>query len=73
LGAFPGLTALTIKTFPRGPVSHQRLALERMRWPDLQLCDIIGTWVPEDELFSFIERHPLKRLTLKEVTLTSGL
>jgi hypothetical protein len=72
LGAFPGLTALTIKTFPRGPVSHQRLPLEQMRWSDLQYCDIIGTWVPENELFSFTKRHPLKRLTLKEVTLTSG-
>lgn len=72
LGAFPGLTALTIKTFPRGPVSQQRLPLEQMRWADLQFCDIIGTWVPEDELFSFTERHPLKRLTLKKVTLTSG-
>jgi hypothetical protein len=72
LGAFPGLTALTIKTFPRGPVSHQRLPLEQMRWSDLQSCDIIGTWVPENELFSFTKRHPLKRLTLKEVTLTSG-
>ena len=72
LGAFPGLTALTIKTFPRGPVSHQRLPLEQMRWSDLQFCDIIGTWVPEDELFSFTKRHPLKRLTLKEVTLTRG-
>ncbi|KAK4149573.1 hypothetical protein C8A00DRAFT_46831 [Chaetomidium leptoderma] len=62
LGAFPGLTALAIKTFPRGP----------MRWSDLQFCDIIGTWVPENELFSFTKRYPLKRLTLKEVTLTSG-
>lgn len=72
LGAFPGLTALAIKTFPRGPVSHQRLPLEQMRWSDLQFCDIISTWVPEDELFSFTESHPLKRLTLKEVRLTSG-
>jgi hypothetical protein len=72
LGAFPGLTALTIKTFPRGPISHQRLPLEQMRWSGLQFCDIIGTWVPEDELFSFTKRHPLKRLTLREVTLTSG-
>ncbi|KAK4096876.1 hypothetical protein N658DRAFT_457899 [Parathielavia hyrcaniae] len=72
LGAFPGLTTLTIRTFPRGPISHQRLPLEQMRWSDLQFCDIIGTWVPEDELFSFTKRHPLKHLTLKEVTLTSG-
>ncbi|KAL2169444.1 hypothetical protein VTG60DRAFT_6073 [Thermothelomyces hinnuleus] len=72
LGAFPGLTTLTIRTFPRGPISYQRLPLQQMRWSDLQFCDIMGTWVPEDELFGFTERHPLKCLTLKEVTLTSG-
>ncbi|KAL2166205.1 hypothetical protein VTG60DRAFT_3120 [Thermothelomyces hinnuleus] len=72
LGAFPGLTTLTIKTFPRGSINHQRLPLQQMRWSDLQFCDIIGTWVPENELFDFAERHPLKRLTLKQVTLTSG-
>jgi hypothetical protein len=72
LGAFPGLTTLTVKTFPRGPIYHQRLPLQQMQWSDLQFCDIIGTWVPENELFNFIERHPLKRLTLKDVNLTSG-
>lgn len=72
LGAFPGLTTLTIKTFPRASIYHQRLPLQQMRWSELQFCDIIGTWVPEDDLFGFTERHPLKRLTLKEVKLTSG-
>ncbi|KAL2143197.1 hypothetical protein VTI28DRAFT_275 [Corynascus sepedonium] len=72
LGAFPSLTTLTIKTFPRGSINHQRLPLPQMRWSDLQFCDIVGTWVPENELFDFTKRHPLKRLTLKQVTLTSG-
>ncbi|KAL2168373.1 hypothetical protein VTG60DRAFT_7352 [Thermothelomyces hinnuleus] len=72
LGAFPRLTTLTIKTFPRGSINHQRLPLQQMRWSDLQFCDIVGTWAPENELFDFMERHPLKRLTLKQVTLTSG-
>ncbi|KAK3312478.1 hypothetical protein B0H66DRAFT_399352 [Apodospora peruviana] len=72
LSAFPGLTTLTVKTFPAGPIYHQRLPLQQMQWSDLQFCDIIGTWVPEDELFNFIKRHPLKRLTLKDVNLTSG-
>jgi hypothetical protein len=72
LGAFPGLTTLTIRTFPRGPINHQRLPLQQMRWSNLQFCDIIGTWVPENELFGFTEHHPLNRLTLKQVTLTSG-
>jgi hypothetical protein len=73
LGAFPRLTTLTIRTIPRGPINHQRLPLQQMRWPDLQFCDIISAWVPEDELFGFTERHhPLDCLTLKQVTLTSG-
>ncbi|KAK4243059.1 hypothetical protein C7999DRAFT_45040 [Corynascus novoguineensis] len=72
LAAFPGLTTLTIKTFPRGSINHQRLPLQQMRWSDLQFCDIIGTWVPENELFDFTKGHPLKRLALKQVTLTSG-
>ena len=72
LGTFPELITLTIRTFPRGPISHQQLPLQQMRWSDLQFCDIIGTWVPENELFGFTERHPLKRLTLKDVRLTSG-
>jgi hypothetical protein len=72
LGAFPGLTALTIRTFPRGPINHQRLPLQQMRWSDLQFCDIVGTWVPENELFGFTEYHSLNRLSLKHVTLTSG-
>ncbi|KAK3312468.1 hypothetical protein B0H66DRAFT_633205 [Apodospora peruviana] len=72
LGNFPGLTTLTIKTFPRGPIYHQRLPLQQMQWSNLQFCEIIGTWLPENELFNFIERHPLKRLALKDVNLTSG-
>jgi hypothetical protein len=72
LGAFPRLTTLAIRTFPRGSISDQRLPLQQMRLPDLQFCDIVGTWVPENELFGFTERHPLKRLTLKQVTLTTG-
>lgn len=72
LDAFPGLTTLTIRTFPHGPVHHQRLPLQQMRWSNLQFCDIVGAWVTEDELFGFTERHPLERLTLKQVTLTSG-
>jgi hypothetical protein len=72
LGAFPGLTTLSIRTFPRGPINHQRLPLQQMRWSDLQFCDIVDTWVPENELFGFTEQHPLKRLTLKQVKLTSG-
>jgi hypothetical protein len=72
LGAFPGLTTLSIRTFPRGPINHQRLPLQQMRWSDLQFCDIVGTWVPENELFGFTEQHTLKRLTLKQVKLTSG-
>jgi len=72
VGAFPGLTTLTIGTFPRGPIAHQRLPLQQMQWPDLQFCDIMGTWVPENELFGFTKRHALKRLTLKSVRLTSG-
>ncbi|KAJ4288321.1 hypothetical protein N0V88_007359 [Collariella sp. IMI 366227] len=72
LDTFPGLTTLTIRTFPQGPVHHQRLPLQQMRWSNLQFCDIIGAWVTENELFGFTERHPLKRLTLKQVTLTSG-
>lgn len=34
LGAFPGLTVLTIRTFPRGPINEQRLLLQQMRWSD---------------------------------------
>ena len=72
LGAFPGLTTLTIKTFPHGPIYNQRLPLQQMRWSDLQFCEIIGASVPENELFNFTKRHPLKRLILKQVTLTGG-
>ncbi|KAK4033910.1 hypothetical protein C8A01DRAFT_49576 [Parachaetomium inaequale] len=32
----------------------------------LGFCDIVGTWVPENELFGFTEHHPLNRLTLKQ-------
>lgn len=43
-----------------------------MRWSDLQYCHIERAWVPENELLSFTEHHPLVRLTLRQVTLTSG-
>ncbi|KAK4121219.1 hypothetical protein N657DRAFT_665529 [Parathielavia appendiculata] len=62
LGAFPGLNTLSIRTFPRGPIYQQLLPLSQMQWSDLQYCHIVGTW----------ERHTLKRLTLKQVTLTDG-
>ncbi len=72
LSSFPMLTNLEIRTSPLGPLYNQRLPLHKLQWPDLQFCDITGTLVPENELFAFTERHALKRLTLKQITLTSG-
>lgn len=40
--------------------------------PTYGSATIVGTWVPENELFGFTEHHPLSRLILKQVTLTSG-
>ncbi|AEO60991.1 hypothetical protein MYCTH_2130137 [Thermothelomyces thermophilus ATCC 42464] len=70
LNSFPGLTALTIRTFLHGPIYYQRLPLNQICWFDLQFYEILGAWVPENELFDFTERHPLKRLTLKKVKFT---
>ncbi|KAH8878680.1 hypothetical protein GQ53DRAFT_800552 [Thozetella sp. PMI_491] len=72
LGCFPGLTSLTIRTSPQGPIYDQQLPLAQLQWSDLQYCSIAGTWVPEDVLFGFTQRHALKHLALKQVTLTSG-
>ncbi|KAH8909450.1 hypothetical protein BR93DRAFT_924433 [Coniochaeta sp. PMI_546] len=72
LGSFPELTSLTIRTSPVGPIHHQRLPLNQLQWSNLRFLAIACTWISEDELLSFIERHNLRRLVLKQIVLTDG-
>ena len=55
-----------------GPVHHQQLPLQQLQWPRLQFFHVTDMWTSQEELFSFVERHSLKCLTLRQVTLTSG-
>lgn len=55
-----------------GPVHHQQLPLQQLPWPNLQLFDVMDMWASQEELLSFVERHFLKRLILRQITLNSG-
>lgn len=72
LGSFKSLTRLSVRTSALGPVFEQQLPLSRLQWLHLEFCDLTGAWLSESDILGFIERHCLKRLSLKNVTLVDG-
>lgn len=46
--------------------------MHQLQWSNLQFFTLAATWVLEDELLRFTERHSLRRLSLKQIVMTGG-
>jgi hypothetical protein len=72
LRSFRNLQELILSTESGGQISEQRIALWSLHWPNLRRLHLRHLWTSEDDLISFIERHQLEQLALRNVTLVDS-
>lgn len=72
LRSFPNIQELDLGTEAGGWIRDQALPLRSLWWPDLWRVIFHHLWASEDELIDFLLRHPIRRLTVHNVTLFEG-
>ncbi|CZR37657.1 uncharacterized protein FPRO_07152 [Fusarium proliferatum ET1] len=72
LQSFPNLHELVLGTESGGHISEQRIALGSLQWQHIRRVHFRHLWTTENDLISFVERHQLQQLVLRNVTLFSG-